>query len=319
MVSANLLGLKLHTIEMDPNSLLHAMDESSYRAEGLAVNLHAGAKILLAHATRESGYKVTFTGEGADEAFYGYEFFRSDFNESERPKTTDLNLATLGLQRPDGDAYGDLASLQDLCGAIPAWLKAKAVSGHTLSRCFGQRLNETPINRARLVADLPEATRSALQNASSPERARSLWTIYGLSGYILRGLDDPNGMSRGVESRFVFLDPAVQWLAARIAPLTHYGIDGIEKGLMREALGDVLPKEVSTRPKRPFLVPSIFELEVGRRWARERLLGGRLVSSGLFSEFALNNILSQAASPGRDARICTLASLSSFMNVFNLQ
>jgi asparagine synthase (glutamine-hydrolysing) len=282
------------------------------------MNFHAGAKLLLANAIQQSGYKVAFTGEGADEAFYGYEFFRNDFPAVDRPKSEDSNAATLGVHRPEGQDHEDLSSLQDLMGEIPAWIMTKAVSGKTLSQTFGERLRGLPVDRARFMADLPKSTQNALMAVSLPERARSLWLIYGLSAYLLRGLDDPNGMSRGVETRFVFLDPAVQWLSARISPATHYGEDGIEKGLMREAMGDLVPDEISRRPKRPFLVPSVFEFEEGRRWARDRLLGGRLASSGLFSEEALVDLLNLPPGPGRDGRICTLASLSSIMTAFGI-
>ena len=42
------------------------------------MNAHSVAKFLLSKAVRDSGIRVVMTGEGADEVFAGYPFFRRD-------------------------------------------------------------------------------------------------------------------------------------------------------------------------------------------------------------------------------------------------
>ena len=49
-----------------------------WQAEGLAVNLHLPAKALLNQHIAAAGYKVSLTGEGADEVFAGYAHLRQD-------------------------------------------------------------------------------------------------------------------------------------------------------------------------------------------------------------------------------------------------
>ena len=315
--SARLIGVEFHPVVMSPENLLRAMDEAAYRSEGLSINLHAGAKILIAEAVRERGHRCVFTGEGADEAFFGYEHFRWDFPSYVAPPAGPDNPATSGIQRPDGSEAA-IPGLSNLLNGLPTWIRTKAGAAAALRPAFGERLRSEGFVPERLVTDLPPELRSRMQDVSSVERARALWSIYCLSGYILRGLDDAMGMSRGVESRLMFLDPAVQWFAARLSPSVHFRIDGLEKGLMREALSGLVPDAVLTRPKRPFLAPSVLGSDVGQSWARDRLLGGGLVRSGLFTEAGLTNLLDQPSRPVRDAGVLTLASVANLMNAFDL-
>ena len=46
-------------------------------AETLQYNTHGAARYLLARQVREAGYRSVMAGEGADEAFFGYEFLRA--------------------------------------------------------------------------------------------------------------------------------------------------------------------------------------------------------------------------------------------------
>ena len=316
--TATAIGAEFCPVLMQPRALLDAMSEAPRRAEGMAINMHAGAKILVADAIRAAGHRVAFTGEGADEAFLGYEHFRWDFPENERPVTRDVNPLSVGIMRPDGKPRASLASLEFELGSLPAWISTKMAAADQLTPTLGRRLQDLPFAPNRLLLDLPDLALASAVAVDPLARARALWSIYCMTGYILRGLDDAMGMARGVESRLVFLDPAIQWFAARIAPGEHYGADGIEKGLLREAVADLLPESVLRRPKRAFLAPSLFGSDVGMQWAQERLLDGPLASSGLFDRPGIEALLARPASPVRDAGILTLASLSGLMTALKV-
>lgn len=318
-VSARAIGAELRPVVMSPAALLTAMDEAPLRSEGLSINMHAGAKILVADAISQAGHRVAFTGEGADEAFLGYEHFRWDFPEGQRPPSADVNPASVGIMRPDGKPREDLGALAGvLGGTVPSWVSTKAAAADLLVPVLGGRLRDVAFRPEELALGLPIGVLGGAHAVGPVGRARALWSVYCMSGYILRGLDDAMGMARGVESRLAFLDPAIQWFAAQLPDGEHYGVDGLEKGLLREAMTDLLPECVLRRPKRAFLAPSLLDSDIGRVWARDRILGGGLVSRGLLTEAGVRELLEAPQRPVRDAAILTLASLSGVIDAFDL-
>ena len=319
-ISAKAMGAELRRVPMSPAELIRAMDEAPKRSESLAINMHAGAKILVAEAVRADGYVVALTGEGADEAFLGYEHFREDFAPAFRPADLDVNPLTVGIMRPAGAGGPDLSGLKALLGGrIPTWVRMKAAASDPLTAVMAPRLRDAAFLPEDLARSLPQGMLADLAAMSDVGQARVLWSHYCMSGYILRGLDDPMGMARGIESRLPFLDASVQDYAARVRDGQHYGADGLEKGLLREAMSDLLPAEVLRRPKRAFLAPSLLGMEIGANWARERLLGGQLVTSGLFDAAGMQALLAAPPRPVRDAAVITLATLSLLIEEFSLR
>ena len=316
--SAQAIGCTLRPVTISPGALLEAMDEAPWHSEGLSNNLHAGAKILVSAAVRDSGYRIALTGEGADEAFLGYEHFRYDIPVADRPVTADVNPLSAGIMRPDREPLADASGLASMLGGIPAWVSVKLAAADTLGSLLGPRLRGLAFDPMSLVADIPDDARQGMAGADRVAQARALWSVYAMGGYILRGLDDAMGMSRSVESRLAFLDPSIQWLAARIAATNHYGADSIEKGLLREAVADLLPADILSRPKRAFLAPSPLGTPEGQAWARERLLGGPLAGSDLVTVDGMGRLLAQPQTPVRDGAIFTLQSLDGVLGVFGL-
>ena len=316
-VTARALGARLVPVAMEPRRLVEAMDVAARHAEGMAINAHAGAKVIIAEALRAAGHKCAFTGEGADETFLGYEHIRLDFPVASRPTSSDVNAATLGVHRPDGsDTALDAVGVS--VGFVPTFVRAKASAAGALRPAYGERLRPVPFDPGRIVGDLPGPWRDSLAALAPPEVSRALWSVYAMSGYILRGLDDACGMARAVESRLAFLDPAVRRFAATLPPHEHYATDGLEKGLLREAMADLLPPEVLARPKRPFMGPSLLDTPDGEAWARERLLDGGLHRSGLFTRHGLESLLRSAPRPARESGVLALASLSTLVDAFDL-
>ena len=67
-----------HTVVMlDDAALADHFADAVGHAETLQYNTHGVARYLLARGVREAGYRSVLAGEGADEAFFGYEFLRA--------------------------------------------------------------------------------------------------------------------------------------------------------------------------------------------------------------------------------------------------
>lgn len=314
-VTAAHVGAHLIPVRIDEAALRTATNLAPLHSEGLSINGHAAAKIVIADAVRAAGHRCVLTGEGADEAFWGYEHLRLDAGLALH---SDAAANTAGVHRPSG-IVGGLEDLEDaLRGPVPSFVKAKLGMTAPIRGAFGERLTDVRFRPSDMADALPGDWLRRLHEAPGARSARALWNVHGLSGYILRGLDDAMGMSRGVESRLAFLDPAIQRAAARTDPAGHFAADGLEKALLRNAVAGLVPQEVLERRKAPFMSPMLSAAPGSTAWVRERLLGGRLATSGLFMEDGLVAMAEAADTPAVDAARMTLCSLSSLMEAFDL-
>jgi asparagine synthase (glutamine-hydrolysing) len=313
--TAEHVGAKLIPVRIDEASLRDASDLAVRHSEGLSINGHAAAKIVLAKAVRSEGHRCVLTGEGADEAFWGYEHLRLDAGLTLHD---DAATNTAGVHRPSGVVEG-LEDLEEaLRGSAPSFVRTKLGMTSPIRSAFGAAMRDAPFRSKDMADALPGEWLGRLRDRPGSGTARALWNLHGLSGYILRGLDDAMGMSQGVESRLAFLDPVVQRAAAGTPAADHFGIDGMEKALLRRAVAGLVPDEVLQRRKAPFMSPMLTGTQGSAPWLRDRLLGGRLASSGLFDEDALRSLSSAPATPAVDAVRMTLCSLSSLMSEFEL-
>ncbi|CAK1359066.1 unnamed protein product [Cercospora beticola] len=73
------LNVPLHTKHMSEAELARYFSDAVYHTEHHWGELNFVAKFALSELTREKGYKVVLTGEGADEAFGGYRFYVNDY------------------------------------------------------------------------------------------------------------------------------------------------------------------------------------------------------------------------------------------------
>lgn len=64
---------------MRESQLANAFAEAVRHAEAPVLDLNVVAKYLFSEYVSGAGFKVLLTGEGADEHFAGYHFFRADF------------------------------------------------------------------------------------------------------------------------------------------------------------------------------------------------------------------------------------------------
>jgi asparagine synthase (glutamine-hydrolysing) len=104
-------------------------------------------------------------------------------------------------------------------------------------------------------------------------------------------------MANSMEARPAFLDHHVAEYAVQIPPDIRIR-DGIEKWVLREAMREVLPRELYEREKFAFMAPPAHTDEE-KRAAVEKLLGRwlsdeRIEAAGLFDRRAVRDWLQQA-------------------------
>jgi asparagine synthase (glutamine-hydrolysing) len=311
--TAQFIGATLVPVRMTARELVEASSKAAHHAEGMCMNAHAAAKIMIARAVRENGHACVLTGEGADEAFWGYEHLRLDAGV---PFPDQLLGQTAGIHRPAGDVCNLDSLAEALGGSVPAFLKTKVGMTAPIQAALGEAFPSRPFAHADLASHLPVTWLAQMRGMTSDRRARALWNVHALSGYILRGLDDAMGMSHGVESRLSFLDRNVQQLAARTNPVGHFTNSRLEKRLLREGSRGLVPEAVRQRPKAPFLSPLLTGTPEGRVWARERILEGRLISSGILDRAAAETLFAMPLTPALDANLMMLSSLGEMVEGF---
>lgn len=244
------------------------------------------AKYHMSKRVKDSGYKVVVTGEGSDELFGGYAFFKQDYFDHAASNGKALNAqlsatnqvvkgALLAEERRSHEAF------EDVIGFTPAWLQPwiltlEAVRPLLSSDCAEELHGYDP------VAAIAEHYDPAQVHGRHPlDRAQYSWIKTMLEGQILTWGGDRVDMANSMESRPAFLDHHVAQVAKHIAPELRIK-NGVEKWVLREAMKGVLPQVLYEREKFAFMAPPA-HTDNTRRNAIESLLAEHLSSEQIES------------------------------------
>ena len=177
--------------------------DAVFHAETLQYNTHGAARYLLSRGVRDAGYKSVLAGEGADEAFFGYEFLRAAAGAAGVPPRGPPRaqaqeqppapaLATCLAFWPDSPA-----SCQPCCApppaTTPAWPPPHPGS-HASRSCSRRRPRSSPASRA----DWATSTRCApaISSTTSPDTTSTAPTTAAAGGLpTCSGANRPGGSS----------------------------------------------------------------------------------------------------------------------------
>jgi asparagine synthase (glutamine-hydrolysing) len=226
---------------------------------------------LLARFIREQGIKVVLSGEGADEAFLGYDIF----------KETLLREAWSSLSQEQRRArirrlYPYLPHFSEANISAVEAVFARSCASHT-GPLFSHAMR---LDNAGLALRLLRAgedglggLRSAIQEVLEFESLSTLkkaqWIEFHtlLQGYLLSSQGDRMMFAHGVEPRNPFLSPAVVAYAASLPQEFLLSPAGDEKFVLKQAFRASLPREILEKPKQPYRAPdaqSFFAAGQGR-------------------------------------------------------
>lgn len=264
---------------------------------------------LLSRLVRESGIKVVLTGEGADEAFGGYDIFKEAKLRRFWSRQPDAKSRPLLLKR----LYPYMKNIQS---QPPAYLKAFfQVRPQDLNSPFFSHLPRWELTsklKAFLSPDLlaetydsdPLAEAEALLPAAFSKwngfsQAQYLETTGLLPGYILSSQGDRMAMAHSIECRSPFLDTRLIEFAARLHPrLKMSGLN--EKHILKRATRHLVPDSIRQRTKQPYRAPdaqSFFDTESGMarfEYVDEMLSPEAMTSAGLFDPAAVTKLVEKA-------------------------
>ena len=279
-------------------------------AECPVLDTSCAALLALSRNVHAQGYKAVLTGEGADEAFAGYVWFK--IREAARnldiggfhPSTAISRLARK-IAAPNL-SFGEFARIDAMIGGPHAQSIMYNLVATSRDRYYSAELKErlgTFVAYEDLVLDLERMRRWHPLN-------QSLYLGYKihLAGLLMTQKGDRVAMANSVEARYPFLDEDVIAFASRLHPRWKlHGLRG-DKYLLRQAAARVLPEAVAQRKKAMFRAP-LAETFLAKppSFVRDLISPDSLARTGYFDANAIAR--DSAALTSGDGKLGTFASL----------
>jgi asparagine synthase (glutamine-hydrolysing) len=259
--------------------------------------------MVLADSVRAAGHKVVLTGEGADEAFGGYDLFKEAalrrFVARGGPSSRRSSLlgrlypylahSPTTMRQLSAGYFGSGLDRVDNPGFAHAM--RLATTRRTLqffNRDWRDRLAGWDADAALQRELPPDFARWQPLERDQYIEAKTL-----MSGYLLAAQGDRMAMAASIEARFPFLDHRVIEFACRLPPRLKLRALR-EKVLLKRAFADQLPKGIVARSKQPYRAPdSTCFFADGRPlpWVAELLNTDALRRAELFDPVSVGKLI----------------------------
>jgi asparagine synthase (glutamine-hydrolysing) len=253
-VAAKYIGARPVIVPFGADEALSTYPELIRAAEGPVIDTSCAALLLLAREVHARGYKVTLTGEGADEWLAGYPWYKVDrvlsvFGQPLAHWLRRVFVQATGAPRFPADY---IKKVQDTIAGHSPWLDIYGLVSLSKLRFFSRPTLDALADHVP-YADLgPNVER--MRKWHPFNRALWLGVRSHLAGLLLNAKGDRVAMNSSVEARYPFLDEAVFDYLAPIHP--RWKMRRLtEKYLLRRLAERYLPKEIAWRRKAMFRAP----------------------------------------------------------------
>src|SRR5262249_52976696 len=258
-----------HVVRCSGREIGAVFPEVVRHAEAPLVRTAPPPLCLLSQRARGEGVKVVRGGEGADEVLLGYHLYKAvrarEWLAGGRASVPgeDLRRRVLAFDPYYHPALAEEAATRP--GELYARLSGAASGGFGLHELRWRHMAEakrlySAAMRETLAGfdprdDLRLALPSRFEALPPMRRAQLLDAHTLLSGYLLAAQGDRMAMSHSVEARVPFLDHHLIELLARVPDSVKLRAFD-EKHLLKRALGDRLPAEITRREKAAYTAPA---------------------------------------------------------------
>ena len=255
------LGTEHCTVRISNDDIVAAFPEALWHAEVPVFRTAFVPMYLLSRRVHDTGIKVVLTGEGADEAFIGYNIFKETIIRSRW--NTDLSKARKVELISGLYPYLNHFSPENADALIALYERYAVERRHGLfshemrfdTSNFATRLLQDKVDGYSPISRYLEERHDEFNRL--PDYQKAQWIEYKtlLMGYLLSTQGDRVSFGNSVETRCAFLDPRVVEWAWRL-PL-DWKLNGLqnEKFILKEAYRTRLPDCVTSKPKNPYRAP----------------------------------------------------------------
>lgn len=248
--------------------------------------------MLLAERVRADGRRIVLAGDGADDLFAGYAWFKVDrvlrcldvlpgfrFSQAVRRIIARITAPHIGARL--------ITRTQRLIGGHNAWLDFYGLISMNRSRFYSRGMQESLAGHVAyedLALNLERMRRWHPLN-----QALYFGMKTHVPGLLLQAKGDRIAMHSGIELRYPYLDEDVVAFSAGLPP--SWKLRGLrDKYLLRRVAERWLPPDIAWRPKRDFTAPldSLFRAPAAP-WVDELLSEESLRRTGYFDAAAVHH------------------------------
>jgi asparagine synthase (glutamine-hydrolysing) len=258
---AEKLGIQMHMLMYHQGDLARDIFHHMYHSEMPLVSTE-GVPLMALSALAAQHVKVVLTGEGSDESLGGYDYFRWDAMREEVGTGLEGKLVlailkpvarlVLGKRNALFPRPEDAAYTQDLFGFNPS-IMAKFIYFRMIRELvYSPEMMER--QRGLSDAEFLDLPREKMRRWDLLNRTLYLSSRILMTNHLLASHGDRAVMANSVEGRHPFLDRSVQEFLGAVPPLVKTKWTK-PKNLLRQAMANRLPREVTERRKKMFLAP----------------------------------------------------------------
>ncbi len=254
--SASVLGSSLTTVTMSRADIASAFPELILAAEGPVLDTSCACLLRLAQTVRSTGYKVALTGEGADEGFAGYIWFKSQkirnalLGRSPRiAAALRRMMLSIGGSRPGVRSAAREIPLRAFAGVRPPQQDIAELTSQARPLIYSESMWDR-LNDHDPFRDL-EITNDRIGRWHPLNQAIYVAFRTMFAGLLMIAKGDRVARAASIETRYPFLDLDVINFCAEIAP--EYKLHGFtDKWILRQVAARTLPPRIARRPKTMF-------------------------------------------------------------------
>lgn len=253
------LGIRHFTLRIQDGDIAKNFPAALWHAETPVFRTAFVPMYLLAKKVAQHGVRVVLTGEGSDEVFLGYDIFKEAYIlEKWHSMPSGTRAQALRRLYPFQN-HLDFRGRQAL-GSFFAEnsTRIKTFEASHFQRFQNLKIAQGLLRKKNTGSSWNQWVRSqprSLTRQSLVRRAQWIEMETLLAGYLLSTQGDRMAMAFGVENRCPFLSPALVALALQMPENFLLKSGWQEKYLLKKAFADVLPLEILSRPKKPYVAP----------------------------------------------------------------
>jgi asparagine synthase (glutamine-hydrolysing) len=301
---ADFYGVEFESLSCRMEDLTHHLVDTLYHTETHLANPSAIGKYLLSERVYAQGFKVTLTGEGADEIFAGYPYFKVEHiwrlllgNHQEQALAKSLWKRFRQMEaKSEGVLWNRKSKWRDIqpLFGYPSFIQTRSEEYVDLiAKAFNPGFVES--RKYLSPREMLEANFAGEGlDKIDPLQASLFITLSQLAGYIIPTLGDRVEMAHSIEGRTPFLDRDLVEFAATIPPRYLLDIKRLqEKAILRSAFNDILPDSIKAQHKHPFFSQSWYKFsqtKMGKEIFGEFLSPTSVKNVGIFNPLFLKKV-----------------------------